>query len=171
VVSERQTSREPASGAEDHETSTLTDEKLLALISSYVDPESHTRADWGIGFASRLTAMKDEGPRLPAASDAVTYTPDTPNVPDAAVSPFRPSETDETAPEASARTVANGTVENAGGVTNTDTNPDASTAPELPPRRSGTAAEMLVTDSFDRSGATGGTVSLVNAAPGTTVDD
>ena len=92
-------------------------------------------------------------------------------MPDATVSPFGPSETDETAPEASARTVANGTVEGEGGATNTDTNPDASTAPERPPRRSGTAAELLVTVSFDRSGATGGTVSFVSVEPVTTGDD
>jgi len=169
-VSERQTTREPASGAEDHETSTLTDEKLLALITSYVDPESRTRADWGNGFASRSTAMKDEDPRLPAASDAVTYTPDTPNVPDAAVSPFRPSDTEGNAPDASARAVANAIVEDEGTDPKADTVADASTAPEIPTKPSATAGKLLLTVSFDMSGASGGTVSFVSVAPVTTGD-
>ena len=91
-------------------------------------------------------------------------------MPDATVSPFRPSETEGNAPDASARAVANAIVEDEGTDPKTDTVADSSTAPEIPTKPSATAGELLITISFDMSGASGGTVSLVSVAPVTTGD-
>jgi len=89
-------------------------------------------------------------------------------VPDATVSPFGPSDTEGNAPDASAWATDSAIVEDDGSDPNADTVADASTAPEIPTKPSATAGKLLLTVSFDMSGANGGTVSFVSVAPVTT---